>query len=182
VSLTPLREDKIAENAREDILKAAEFPWLILGDGCEALWMGATELIDSETGTVIIEAIIKPNSYFQKAYNIPTSQLNKHGQITVKFAKEDLIHLNEFNPYLHKIIYTKTFNHEKTPLSAREENLQLRLKEYEKRIWTMEGNIIKLGEDLKTAKNNPLEFASSQLEFIEKLASITGGRRNNQEE
>jgi hypothetical protein len=149
-----------------------------------ALWQGAIEYMDENTGKFMVEATIKPTQNLRKAYNITDDMLNKNQQITIKIAKDDIIHLSEFNPYNHIIVYIRTFKNEDTPLSLRGKNQEIKLDAYQKRIWTLEGNLIKLGEDLDVAKNNPAEFAARNLDVIEKLINATSGfsRKNNIEE
>ena len=159
------------ENPQEEILVSPAFSLLEFGDGYIAMILGGIEGEDS-AGLKVVDFIIKPSQLLRKRYNIKDSQLNKNECMPYRVYKSDLIPINQFDDANRKWMYIKNFNHEDTEISKIEWNLRNLLKESEKRVALLEGDILWYYDQLQLAKMNPSEFMAQSFEFFDKMGSI----------
>ena len=162
---------KLGEKPETEILVQPENSILELGDGYLATLFSAIE-VEEENGKTIIDALIEPSLLLKKRYNIPDSDLNANRQMHFKMAKIDLIPINLFDSANRKWLYTKTFKHVSTPVDKLSLDLKDQVTQLEQRVWSLEGDIAFLSEQLQLAKDNPGEYSAQSLELAEKMSSI----------
>lgn len=160
----------MGERPSEEILVAPEYAILEFGDGYIALIQGGIEKED-EKGRQIVDFMIKPSELLKKRYNIKDSVLNVNGAMPFRILRKDLIPLNQFDDANKKWLYVKTFDHHETEISKLSWNLRKRLEELERRIITLEGELIWLSEQLQLAKTSPAEYMAQGTEIFEKVSS-----------
>jgi len=153
------------DNPREDILVPPGYTLLMFGDGYLARTSGSYESKD-ENGISVVKLMIEPSRLLRKRYNITDNKLNNNNQMEFTAIKEDLITINMFDDASRRFLYLKTFDGQETELGKSTWNIRTRLIEEQKKVWLLEGELIYLNEQLKLAKNNPIEYLSQLSEAL----------------
>lgn len=158
------------ETPEKDIM--VEPKWSILEDGrgYQVLSVGGLPFVDKD-GRRCIRFKIKPDDIVKKRYNLALGkELDEMGNMFFAVLESDLIPLNVYDDANKKWIYVKSFKHEQTDLSDREDFLKRKLAFAERRILLLEGQIIKLSEQLELAKLETGKYVSQASEVFEKSA------------
>lgn len=156
------------DKPREEIIVPPKNDLLQFGDGYEALIVNCMPYVNDE-GIEMLEYTIIPHELLKKRYNIRDSELNSSGALVYHVKKIDVLDINKYDASARKFMYVKTYNHTPTEISKRDEYLRNQLEQRDKTIWSMEGDLISMSEQLNLAKSNPQEFIAQGLPLMEQV-------------
>ena len=159
------------KNPSEELTTAPENATLIFGDGYFAQIGNGGHVEIGEDGIALVNIPIKPHINLQKAYGIHPDKLNKMGFMWFTALRNHIFPINEFDNSNRVWIYEYNYDHTKTPISERYEDLTLQLDAANRNIWAWEGEVIKLSEDNELLKNNPAELLNTAMEIGDRMAS-----------
>lgn len=155
------------KNPEKEIFVDPQWPIIFDGHGYDAALIGGLPSVDN-TGRKINVLIIKPGPRTRKRYNLRAeNELDVNGNMRLTVLEDDLVVLNHLDKANERYIYLKSFNHEPTSLSNREEYFKTRLEFKDKRILLLEAQNIRLAEQLELAKTNPMKFMKQGFELFE---------------
>lgn len=171
------------EKPREEIM--IDPRWSILQDGLgyNVLLVGGISYTNTD-GEEVVEFTIKPDEIVRKRYNLRYGyELNDMGNMKFIAKKIDLIPLNMYDDANRKWLYVRSLKHEETELSQREKSLKLKIESKDRRILLLEGENIRLSEQLNLAKTSPAKFIQQSSEVFKEsakaLAEITNRDKQN---
>lgn len=160
----------MGDNPREDIIATPKQDLLQFGDSYVALIVNCMPYTN-ETGEEMLEYLIIPHELLKKRYNIRDSELDSSGALKYIVKKIDVIDMNKYDAAARCFLYIKNYNHGDTDISKREEYLRRQVEFNQKTIWSMQGELIHISEQLQLAKSNPQEFLSQGLPLMEQMIS-----------
>jgi len=161
------------ENPEQEILVDPQWSILEDGLGAQVLAFGGVPFVDNQNRKCI-KWRVKPDDYVKKRYKLRMGEeLDAQGFWTIITQVADLIPLNIYDDANKKWMYTKSFRHEATDLSQREEQLQSKLDFAGKKILLLQGQVIRLTEQLDDASLNTGKVLEQSAQIAEKYSNIT---------
>jgi hypothetical protein len=148
--------------------------WSILEDGLgyQVMSLGGMPKIEKD-GREVIVFTIRPDEKVRKRYNYKRgSDIDENGNMKISIDKNDLIPLNLYDDANRKWLYVKSFNHQPTNLSMREEELKKKITAKDKTILQQDAVIIRLNEVVLLAKTNPSKFMKEHMEILQETAKV----------
>lgn len=158
--------------------------WSVLEDGLgyQVLIVGGMPGVDRE-GREVVHFTIKPDEIVRKRYNWRRGvEVNENGNVKFIAAKDDLIPLNMFDDANKKWLYEKTFNHQSTELSKRWDELKKRIQIFERKLWLLEADNIRLNEQLELARLSPGKWIKEGTEVYEQVSKSFADLTRKKEE
>lgn len=171
------------DDPQRDISLPPEYSILEDGLAYHVLIFGA--LPGKEEGREIVTFTIHPNDKVRKRYNwrIGREIDPVTGNMKFKVAKIDLVPMNMYDDANKTWLYVKSFDHEPTELSQREEKLKIQLIQKDNKIELMDAQLLRQNEQLDMAINNPAKFIQQGTEvFKEALKGVTDILRKPEKE
>jgi hypothetical protein len=162
----------MSEDNPENIMQTPTWPLMRDGLGSTAMIVGSLPTVSPE-GEEIIKLIIKVDDFIKKKYNLkPKDEYNEQNNMRLIVKKIDMIPLNPYDTSNQVWQYVKTFKHESTELSKREDNLKTIINVKDKRILLLEAENIRLNEQILLFRTNPAMAAAQGAEVFEKTAKV----------
>lgn len=145
------------------------------GLGFRALCAGELPTVDRD-GKEVVNFIIKPDSTVRKRYNWRLDhEIDSLGNKKITIAQIDLIPLNIFDDSNRMWLYVKSFNHDETPLSKREEYLKKEIERLRKEKDQLEAENLRLSEVNDILRQNPeMALKASSEVYQNVLKSVSG--------
>lgn len=157
--------------------------WSILEDGLgyQVLIVGAIPTVDRD-GREVIVFNIKPDDIVRKRYNLRRGiEINDQGNVKLTINRVDLIPLNLYDDANKKWIYVKSFNHDKTELSKREETLKLEIARLNTENSQLDAENIRVNEINELLRTNPGKYLAMSSEYFQEMMKGVSNLNQNKE-